>query len=209
MDVMANYIFIDFIFQLMLKFFYTFNERKFYMSIYKKFEDSLVSATEASLQKLLNEHNDIYIFSLSLSRENPSVVGIANTYNNLKELAMPGDEDYFYYKYCEEEWDLWEYDSFKDIITEELCSYTGTNNSTFATSGTYTSFFDSHCDEILESCKNALIRLKDFKEKNCPSLLFTVYIREYLSADECINIFKQINGKNAAEEYLVHIDDFV
>lgn len=179
------------------------------MTVYKKFEDSLVSATEAALQKLLKEHNDIYIFSLNISRETPSVVAVANTYNNLKGLAEPGDEDYFYYKYCEEEWDLWEYDSYKDIIIEELCSCTGTNNGTITEPGTYTSFFDSHCDEIIESCKNALIRLKDFKEKNCPGLLFMVYIREYLSADECINIFKQINGKDAAEEYLEHIDDFV
>lgn len=179
------------------------------MNVYKKFEDSLVSSIEAALQKLLNGHSDIYIFSLNLSRENPSVVAVANTYNNLKELAGPGDEDYFYYKYCEEEWDLWEYDSFKDIITEELCPCTGINNGTSTEPGTYTSFFDSHCDEIIESCKNALIRLKDFKEKNCPGLLFTVYIREYLSADERINIFKQINGKAAAKEYSVHIYDFI
>ena len=48
------------------------------MTVYKKFEDSLVSATEAALQKLLKEHNDIYIFSLNISRETPSVVAVAN-----------------------------------------------------------------------------------------------------------------------------------
>jgi len=89
---------------------------------YKKFEDRLVLQMENTLAKLLKEHDDIYIFSLSLSSDADSVWVIANTIHNLEEISDPGEEEYYYYKYCEEEWDLWETDDF-DSISDELGNY--------------------------------------------------------------------------------------
>lgn len=36
-----------------------------------------------------------------------------------------------------------------------------------------------------------------------------IYIREYLDAEEYIEIFQKINSKEATEEYSAHTDDFV
>jgi len=47
---------------------------------YKKFEDRLVLQMENTLAKLLKEHDDIYIFSLSLSSDADSVWVIAILY---------------------------------------------------------------------------------------------------------------------------------
>ena len=86
---------------------------------YKQFEDELVTQMESTLEQLLEEYNDIYIFSLDIANDMGSAGIIANTYSFLEEQASPGDEDYYYFKYCEEEWDIWESGNFNKI--KDLC----------------------------------------------------------------------------------------
>lgn len=173
---------------------------------YKKFEDSLVLQMENTLDKLLKEHDDIYIFSLSLSNDVNSAWVIANTLHNLEETSDPDDEDYYYYKYCEEEWDLWETDNF-DAISDELAGY-----DVYAGEGETSedeNVFVKHRDRAIESCRNALLRFNTFKNRNCPGLLLTFYVREFLDGEECIELFEKLNSKEATEEYSEHIEDFV
>lgn len=172
---------------------------------YKKFEDSLVLQMENTLAKLLKEYDDIYIFSLSLSNDVNSVWVIANTLHNLEETTNPGNEDYdeeeyYYYKYCEEEWDLWETDDF-DSISDELGSYNGYEEEEDG--------FCTHRDRAIESCRNALVHFNTYKNKACPGLLLTFYVREYLDGEECIELFEKLNSKEALAEYSEHIEDFV
>lgn len=179
---------------------------------YKKFEDSLVLQMENTLARLLKEHDDIYIFSLSLSNDVNSVWVIANTLHNLEETTSADNEDYdnedyYYYKYCEEEWDLWETDDFNGI-SDELAGY-----DVYKENGGKTSenedVFCNHRDKAIESCRNALIRFNTYKNKNCPGLLLTFYVREYLDGEECIELFEKLNSREAAAEYSEHIEDFV
>ncbi len=169
---------------------------------YKKFEDRLVLQMENTLAKLLKEHDDIYIFSLSLSSDADSVWVIANTIHNLEEISDPGEEEYYYYKYCEEEWDLWETDDF-DSISDELGNYDVYEDEDEEDA------FCAHRDRAIDSCRNALIRFNTYKNKACPGLLQTFYVREYLDGEECIELFAKLNSKEALAEYSEHIEDFV
>ena len=169
---------------------------------YKKFEDRLVLQMENTLAKLLKEHDDIYIFSLSLSSDADSVWVIANTIHNLEEISDPGEEEYYYYKYSEEEWDLWETDDF-DSISDELGNYDVYEDEDEEDA------FCAHRDRAIDSCRNALIRFNTYKNKACPGLLLTFYVREYLDGEECIELFAKLNSKEALAEYSEHIEDFV
>ena len=175
---------------------------------YKQFEDELVTQMESTLEQLLEEYNDIYIFSLDIANDMGSAGIIANTYSFLEEQASPGDEDYYYFKYCEEEWDIWESGNFNKI-KDNMSSYLENNHKKFSknSDGTYiyTELFYEHSSKIIESCINALIR---FKTSACNGLLLTLNIREFLDEDERIEIFKKLNSKEAAAEYSEYIDEF-
>lgn len=178
---------------------------------YKQFEDELVTQMENTLKQLLKEYNDIYIFSLDIDNDMSSAGIVANTYSFLEEQASPGDEDYYYFKYCEEEWDIWESGNF-DKIKDNMSTYLEINHENFSKKNDgiyiYTELFYEHCSKIIESCTNALIRFNNFKTTICPGLLLTFNIREFLEEDERIGIFKKLNTQEAAEEYSEHIDEF-
>ncbi len=175
---------------------------------YKEFENSIVIQMEKTLDKLLKEYDDIYIFSLSLSNDMNGIGVIANTLHYLEEQAEPDDESYYYYKYCEEEWDLWEMDYFNDI-SDAMEKYNYSGNFPDNEDYTYTDTFDEHRDQLIESCKNALVRFSQTRNQKAPGLILSFYIREYLDAEEYVEIFQRINSKEATEEYSAHTEDFI
>lgn len=80
---------------------------------YEKFKSDIAAAMEKSLRKWAEKNDDIYIISLDLSRDMTSVGVWANTMNYLDEQDYDASEDYWYFKYCEQEWELCE--AFEDI----------------------------------------------------------------------------------------------
>lgn len=176
---------------------------------YEKFENDIVNQVEKTLKKWMEEHEDIYILSLDCTREMDSVGIIANTKQYLEEQAEP--DDYWYYKYCEEEWEL--FHTFQGI-SSYMRQYTEENEETFSEKKNdkyyeYTEKMDAHCDKMIETCKKALCRLKQSISETYPDLLLTFYIREYLEEEERGEIFEMINGEEAAKEYVEHLEDFV
>lgn len=175
---------------------------------YKKFENDVFEHMKIVLQKWLGEHPDIYIFSLDCAREMESIGVMANTIQYLAEQANPDSDEYWYYKYCEEEWEL--DDWFKDI-SANMELYLKENHDVFTASETYEYLdpFDEHCDKVIESCQNALIRFRTFINGKHPDILLTFNIREYLDEETKIGIFRKINDENAVKEYADHIEDFL
>lgn len=173
---------------------------------YEKFENDIVAQMTNILSEW-TEDDDIYILALDCTREMDSIGAIANTEMNLSEQADNEDEEYWYYKYCEEEWDL--FDAFEKV-SSYMYQYVEDNSERFTEPKTfkYTKAFDEHCDKIIERCIMALVRLRDSIKETYPNLLLTLNVREYLDGDERVEIFEQINGKAAAEEYSAHIEDF-
>lgn len=172
---------------------------------YKKFEDEVVEQMTAVFDKWIRKDDDLYIFSLDCSRNMDSIGVIANTVHYLDKQAEQNAEDYWYYKYCEEEWELF---ATFEVISEEMQKYLKENSGTNHAAGAYSKPFDEHCDKIMECCKNALIRFRQSISQNYQNILLTFNVREYLEKKERIKIFKTSNSENAFKEYAAHIDAF-
>jgi len=174
---------------------------------YEQFENDVFQQMKTVLEKWISEYHDIYIFSLDCARGMESIGVAANTIRYLTEQTNPDSDEYWYYKYCEEEWELnyW----FKDI-SERMNQYLNENEDIFTDSKTYEYLeaFDEHCEKIIESCQNALIRFRKFINEKRLDILLTFYIREYLDGEEKIKIFEKINDGNAVKEYADHIEEF-
>ena len=177
---------------------------------YVKFENNIVEQAGDMIKQWMEEHKDIYIVSLDCAREMDSIGIIANTRQYLEEQVEEEQEDYFYYKYCEEEWDL--FHTFDDI-SSYMKQYDEEMDAEFAEKkngeySEYTDKFDEHCDKMIESCKKALCRVKESIQSIYPDLLLTFYIREYFDEEERGEIFEEINGEEAAKEYVENVEEF-
>lgn len=88
---------------------------------YEKFKSDIAVAMEKSLRKWAEENDDIYIISLDLSRDMTSVGVWANTMNDLDVQDYDASEDYWYFKYCEQEWELCEaLEVFKESVNKDF-----------------------------------------------------------------------------------------
>jgi len=177
---------------------------------YKKFENDVVAAMEHTWRKWVKEYDDIYILSLDCERDMTSIGIFANTKQYLEEQSAPGSEDYWYYKYCEQEWSLCDAGGPLSEISSYMKQYKEANNERFTDPETFEFLeaFDEHCDKMTEACKNALKRFKQSIQEDFPDLLLTFSIPEYLDSEECTEFFALLNGKDASEEYTEHINDF-
>lgn len=153
------------------------------------------------------ENDDLYILSLDCTRAMDSIGVIANTIHYLEEQVEVDSEDYWYYKYCEDEWEL--FDTF-EIVSENMRKYLDDNSNIFTNPKNYeySDIFDKHCDEIKEHCRNALIRFRQAISQNHSDILLNFNIREYLDSEERIEIFQEINSEIASREYSEHIEEF-
>lgn len=177
---------------------------------YKKFENDIVNAMENTLRKWVKEYDDIYILSLECERDMTSIGIFANTKEYLKEQSAPDSDDYWYYKYCEQEWNLCDAGGVLAEISSYMNQYVEENDERFTNPKTfeYLEAFDEHCDKMIETCEQALKRFKQLIKEEFPDLLLAFSIREYLDSEERTEFFALVNNKEASEEYAEHIDDF-
>ncbi len=176
---------------------------------YKKFSNDLFQALDTSLQKLTKEHKNLYAFTLSCSRDVRSIGVIANTKTYLAKNADEQSEDYWYYKYCENEWEI--FDTFQ-TISEYMSTYLESDPDKFTNPNTYifTEEFDGHFDRIVAACDEVIGRLRDVKDDHeNPDILLNFNVEDYFNEEDRVMRFKKLNGEEAAKEYEGHIEDFV
>lgn len=166
---------------------------------YEKFEKGLLVAVEEYTRSQLDNKDDMYIMSIEYFPEFTTFIAIrANTYSYLEKQVEEDDENYIYYKYCEEEWDLYEnLEEFSSVLQAEYNEMEEKYDDE--------EFYDlqtEHAIKIINVCKNVM---KKFKEtdtyKEFKKLYLNVYIREYFNEEETIQIFGELNGKDSIEEY--------
>ena len=177
---------------------------------YQKFENDIVIAMEAALRNWTEEHDDIYILSLDCSRDMTSIGIFANTKQYLSEQSDTDSEDYWYYKYCEAEWDLCEAGGLTKEISSYMNQYAEENEERFTNPETFEFLeaFEEHCDKMIEACQNAIQHFRQSINRDFPDLLLTFSIREYLDGEGRAEFFALVNGKDASEEYAEHIAEF-
>lgn len=177
---------------------------------YEKFQKDLVAAMEKKLREWSEENDDIYILLLDLSRGMESAGVYANTEEYLEEQTEDEPEDFWYYKYCEDEWEL---SDVLDGVSSYMRAFVDENSEQFSAKDdgglfVYTESFNAHCEQMIESCKKALERFREETKEEFPKLLLDFNIREYLDEEERTEIFSLFNSKKAAKEYAKHIEDF-
>lgn len=174
---------------------------------YERFKIDVTKQMKIIFDDWTKENDDIYIFSLDCTNEMNSIGVLANTTHYLLKQSDLGCEDYWYYKYCEEEWDLFDtFDGLCVIMDKYLCD--NKDDFTDPQSHEYTEKFYEHREHIMDCCKEALICFRQYVNQTYPHLLLTFNIREDLEGEERVEIFKQLNSINAQNEYMEHIDDF-
>ncbi|MDQ0227711.1 DUF4303 domain-containing protein [Metabacillus niabensis] len=176
---------------------------------YNKFSNDLFQELVTALQKITEEHKDLYAFTLSCSRDVRSIGVIANTKTYLAKNADEQSEDYWYYKYCENEWEI--FDTFH-TLSKDMSMFLESDPDKFTNPNTYffTEEFDEHFDRIVAACDEVISRLRDSKGKQeHPNILLNFNVEDYFNGDDRIKRFKMLNGKEAAKEYEEHIEDFV
>ena len=166
---------------------------------YEKLEKDLLVAVEEYAKSQLDKKDDMYIMSIEYYPDFTTFVAVrGNTYSYLAEQAEEDDEEYTYYKYCEEEWDLLE--DLKEVSTVLQTTY----NEMEETYGDdeFDELQEEHATKIIDVCKNVMKKFKDTDVyKEYPKLYLNVYVREYFDEEETIEIFRELNGEEAIEEY--------
>ena len=166
---------------------------------YKEFEKNLLAAVEEYANAQLVNKDDLYIMSVEYFPEFTTSVSIrANTYSYLKE-QVEDEEDYTYYKYCEEEWD---WDLFEDLEELSRVLQVQYNEMEEKYGDEFYELQEEHATKIIEVCKTVMKRFKETDTyKKFPKLYLNVYVREYFTEEESIQIFGELNGEDAIEEY--------
>ncbi len=175
---------------------------------YEEFGEKLFEKVQVSVPEIMDEYPDLYAVSLDLADSLTSIGIIANYKEYLNEnVEDEEDEDYMYYKYCEDEWGY--FDTFEDIssilskeIEENSDSYTDkeTNH--------YTDKFAEHFDKLIKICVSVMAQYREILNEDDNEILLTVNARESLDPNARIAIFKSINGEELAKEYEENIEEF-
>ncbi|MFS0882347.1 DUF4303 domain-containing protein [Metabacillus niabensis] len=146
---------------------------------YNKFSNDLFQELVTAFQKMTEEHKDLYAFTLSCSRDVRSIGVIANTKTYLAKNADKQSEDYWYYKYCENEWEI--FDTFH-TLSKDMSMFLENDPDKFTNPNTYffTEEFDEHFDRIVAACDEVISRLRDSKGKQeHPNILLNFNVEDY------------------------------
>lgn len=167
----------------------------------------LKKGIQESFKKVVKvcKKEQLYIISFALSDPLSDVSSYCtvymNTEENLKRQIEDADEedkeDIFYYRYCEDEWEVLEEDSkyfqkiFDYIKKRELDS-----------------------EDIMqwyEFIVEAICLLRDegyFEKTYKNDILITIYAHNYCEQDEMIELFKRMNKGKKCEDYIENIEEF-
>ena len=164
---------------------------------YEKLEKNLLEAVEEYAASQLDQNDDMYIMSIEYFPEFTTFIAIrTNTYSYLKEQVDEDDESYTYYKYCEEEWDL--YEDVKEISSALQAEYNEMEEK--YDDDAFEEAQEKHAESQKCTCCG-----KKFKEtdtfKKFKKLYLNVYLREYFDEEEILRIFAELNGDDCIEEY--------
>lgn len=185
---------------------------------YNKFEEDVYLYVIKYIKKWSAEKTDIYALSINCADEVDSGIVInANTMSYFqKQLAKQGEEkdkdNYYYYKFCEEEWELWS--EWNDAENRKMADYMKTYCNQLEEAyedewEIYDAKYEAHQVKIQEACIRALKKIRESEAyKMIPGAFLNFYIREKFSEEEKIEIIEKINGKDFCQDYIDYLNSF-
>lgn len=144
---------------------------------------------------------EIYIFSIQADNDMSHIAVYVNTEENLKAALEEDDEDpeedKYYYRYCEDEWD----------VAEDNKNY-------FKQAVDYVKKMDLYEEDAVEWDYMILDALRQIRKEGYMETLFqnpvilTIYMHDHCDEEEMTEVFRQINDESVSKEYAEHIEDF-
>lgn len=167
---------------------------------YDSFGERLYAETREVMKKYSNQ-DDIYAFSIKYEPEFTSFISIlANSYSYLNECSQKGSFSLNDYKYCEEDWGIWE--DLKDLSDELASYYDLVDKWCGEDDDLYEEVYEEHKKRIIDVCINVMLKIKQSEEFSFYSKLnLNVFVREGMSADEELEIFKKLNDEQSVKEF--------
>ena len=147
------------------------------------------------------EGETIYIVSLECEESLSKVFLHVNTIENLQESLEDADDDMkdeiCYYKYCEDEW----------YIFDESPEYFANVGKYIKDEGIQNSD-DSIWYKLIVEAVSKLCKEKFFETIGLGDILITIYEHDTYSQEEFVKLFKKMNKGKDVEEFIDNMDDF-
>ena len=95
---------------------------------FNSFKQELIIAIESAYLEIVQQYQDIYAFSFSVSSDLMNIGIFANTLTELEKKKKEDLKNIWYYKFCEEEWEIVGSDSDQfQKIEQNLVNYLNSN----------------------------------------------------------------------------------
>ncbi len=166
---------------------------------YNAFENELYEEV-CHFMKSHSDRKDIYAFSIKYEPEFTTFIGVVfNSMSNLETKSNDGMEDYYYYKYCEEEWEGGE---IIGSLSEQLKQHYEAIEEWAADDDFIENQTQSeHRDKIIEVCIKVMQRVKESEEYAMYSKLnLNVFVREFFTTEEVVGTYKKFNDDEALSD---------
>lgn len=154
---------------------------------------------------------DMYAFSLDLSADGRSLGVLGNSKANYIEQTESNDpEEKWYYKYCEDEWDLCGEKFILELEEKYHLRGLSKRMSEYADRLVDTEQNAKYVDNLSDKCMEVLSELadSDFFTNMNPDIIVTFHMRDYFSSEYILKNFSKLNNEELSEEYSVHMEDF-
>lgn len=183
---------------------------------FEKFKEKVILAIKKAFLEIMDKYEDstVYGFTLTCDSSARSIGVVANTKEALEE-QIEDEEDRYYYKFCEQEWEIWDAadDEFQEL-SDILVEFQENNEDKISDSKTciYTEFFEEFREKVFDTCVQSLIEIKDegfFQDKCKESVFINFMVSEYLNEDYSIEVFSRLNSGAVVKEYKDHIEDIM
>lgn len=183
---------------------------------YDKFEKNVYSYVEKYIKIWSAEKKDIYALSINCRTGMDGSITInANTKSyyrkKLEDRGKYSVDEKFYYKFCEEEWELWsDWDEEGREMAGYIEAYSQYLDDAYEDDvNVYEAKYQEFNAKIQELCIRVLKKIKESDiYKLIPNTYLNFYARGKYSEQEKVEIFEKINGKGFCQEYVDHVKSF-
>ncbi|WP_167955835.1 DUF4303 domain-containing protein [Anaerosporobacter faecicola] len=163
------------------------------------FQIKLVNAVEKAFVEVIQKNKGVYAFTLECASDLTSIGIAANTTKYLNLFSDEGEEDYCYFKYNEDEWEIFsganqEFEELSKMLQREmeLRSYEFFENDGITVRKEFHEFQKMIFDVGIEVMKQFSTH-PIYQQYSYINLNF--YVRDYYNEEEMIAIYASLNPK--------------
>lgn len=177
----------------------------------EEWQECLRTALYQAWQELMEEYDEVYAISLMASPDLWSFGIAANTKSYLLEQAgSEQSEDFFYYKYAEEEWGIADAaaEEFEDI-SEGVRTFLDEYGDRFLDQeeGCLTEEYQTFRNELFGTCLRTLMEVKEELEGSS-KIAWDFYVKDFFEVEDMEVLYRMLNEDEKRVEEFCSILDY-